>query len=142
MLRGKLVLRFSLMLFLFSACSTNEREDLTSLEGVQTLKFQELTKVSEGDLYLEVIEIADNRCPLGIVCDSPGAAQITFKAVSVLDSTNFRLDVGKLLHEGRCTDTIMGHRIEVIDLSPYPDANYPAQKGEAYKVWVKILKLN
>jgi hypothetical protein len=142
MLRGKLVLRLSLMLILFSACSTNEGEDLTGLEGAQTLKFHELTKVSEGDLYLEVVNIADYRCPLGKVCDSPGAAQITFKAVTALDSINFRLDVGKILHEGRCTDTIMGHRIEVIDLSPYPDVNYPAQKGEAYKVWVKILKLN
>ncbi|MGF7137759.1 hypothetical protein [Roseimarinus sediminis] len=88
--------------------------------GEITLRKGTPSRVS-ADLMLMITYIEDNRCPIGEVCSTPGSVNVSFKAYSKGNSSDF--SIRYYSNREQCADTFLNHRIEITDLSPFRYAN-------------------
>jgi hypothetical protein len=111
-----------IIVFIFlSACSENEGDTgYKDKDGNIRLKYSELQRASDDGLFLEITDIADSRCPLGVICNTEGSVKISLNARESEDITSFSLELGDISSHSHTVDTIMDYRVELINVLPYP----------------------
>jgi len=127
------------MPFFFLGCSSEEdwMENIDQ-EGFLLLNYQAMIRASEDQLFLEVTEIDDKRCPIGVVCPKDAIANIVINARLGNEQQTFTLQTAKLHDDIKTSELIFNHRIEMVDLSPYPYCSEPLQDKRGYIVRLKV----
>ncbi|MBN2805977.1 MAG: hypothetical protein JXR22_04910 [Prolixibacteraceae bacterium] len=112
---------FLLLVLIFSSCVKDVscyEEEIS--KGVVVMKKQFPVRVSEN-LILEIQEINDTRCPVGLICSSGGEVSIDFKAN--INGTYHQLNMSyDGIFEDGCTTIFEGHQIQVLEVNPHPFA--------------------
>jgi hypothetical protein len=125
--------------FIFLGCSSDgEWMSNVDKEGYLLLNYQSMVRASEDHLFLEVKEIDDNRCPIGVVCPENGIANIVFKARLGDEEVSFILQSAKLQNDIKISEIVFNHTVEVMDLSPYPYCSEPLEDKRGYIVKLKV----
>lgn len=127
-------------LLFFSCSDNNEWANNIDSDGNVWLKYQSMERVSESSLFVEVVDVEDNRCPIGEVCSSQGFATITLKAHYNGEQKTFQLQSGKIRHQLKCTEVVFGHKVQVVNLNPYPYCNDPLKDKRSYIVLLKVVQ--
>ena len=115
------IISLGLFLLLFS-CNKDR--------GINTLKIGEITEIKLGEtvdntqygLSLQVENISDGRCPIGVYCFWEGNASVDFNLTTKKGKYNFTLDVHPPPFFKNDT-VIEGMKYQLIDVLPYPDIN-------------------
>lgn len=129
-----LVLSFTIL-----GCSSDEDwMDNLDQDGFLSLNYQSMVRVSEDHLFLEVSEIDDKRCPIGVVCPKEAIANIVIKARLGNEQQTFTLQSAKLNREIKTSEQVFNYKIEVVDLLPYPYCSEPLQDKKGYIVRLKV----
>jgi hypothetical protein len=107
--------------FFLMACSNNDEvESKVDSNGNFWIKYQTVERVTDGNLFVELVDVEDLRCPVGEVCAEHGFVTVEIK-VSMGDQQSLLvLQTGKFQDQLNCTKTVFGHKIELVDVSPYP----------------------
>lgn len=130
---------WGLIIFLILGCSTeDEWSGPVDSGGLLLLNYQTMVRVSDDNLFLEVAEIDDKRCPIGVVCPANGVASIRLTARMNGEETTIVLQSGKLQDVIKCSGEIFNHRIEVVELNPYPYNGCPLEDKRGYQVKLKV----
>jgi hypothetical protein len=113
---------FLLLVLIFSSCvkDVSFYEEKIS-KGLVVMKKQFPVRVSE-DMILEIREITDTRCPIGMICSSGGEVSIDFKVN--INGTYHELNMSyDGIYEDGCTTVFEGHEIQVLEVNPHPFVN-------------------
>jgi len=86
------------------------------------------------ELDIEFVDFNDSRCPLGAQCIWEGEAVVFLKVSSASSSADITLT-----NPGADT-TLFGHRIEFVDLKPYPEEG-KKKKAKYKKLTLNVIKL-
>ena len=76
-------------------------------------------RVSDN-MILEIVDIEDDRCPIGVVCSSVGAVEIKFKAYVDTTFYDLQLNYEDMFDDSGCSTTFEGHVIEIFKVNPHP----------------------
>jgi hypothetical protein len=129
------------ILFISFSCTNNTEIYKTDIpDGSIKMRFNVQERVSEN-LLLEIIELKDNRCPVGSVCNNGGTVQVGFRVYA-----NEGISLATMAFSDFCSgdqniDTIMGHTIEMVKVSPLPFKDEPLEDPENYTVSIKVQEL-
>jgi hypothetical protein len=129
------------LLLLFTACTKEVGTYNVELpKGNIMLKNLMPQRVSD-QMILEVVEIVDNRCPVGEVCNSNGEVIIGVKAL--VEGNFFKQSIcyNSVNSTDTCVAILEGHAIQVIRVSPYPDIYKPVKSMSDYLIEVKVEKI-
>lgn len=127
---------FLLMILVLTSCvkEVSYYEEEIS-KGVIVMKKQFPVRVSEH-MILEIQEINDSRCPVGMVCSTGGEVSIDFK-VNV-DGTVHQLNISfDDMYQDVCSTVFEGHEIQVLKVNPHPFAG-DVINTETYRIEVKV----
>jgi hypothetical protein len=129
------------------ACQTSQTAtgipDLTEFTLIQAadsvpLGFGKVVKV--GEVYLQLGEVTDSRCPVGAHCfwEGDGAATIAVHPPCYADQCKAASMV-LVLHTTLQpkVGTGWGHRVELVGLRPTPVANQVVDRAR-YVAWVRV----
>ncbi|MDA3880440.1 MAG: hypothetical protein PF436_08635 [Prolixibacteraceae bacterium] len=122
-----------LMLLLIS-CS----DDTSTNDGIQAGEVELRSGVPQrvsSNMILELIEVNDSRCPVGVVCSSAGEVDITFMVY--LTERSFEKSITYSPFETSSCDTIEAIVVYINDVLPYKFAN-DELKFEDYRITVEI----
>lgn len=127
---------FACFLFLLMACS----DDTPYSDGIQQgeieLTYSSPQRISD-DIILELTEVADSRCPVGVVCSSAGSVELSF----IIYNTNGSYDKSISFcsfNENTC-DTIQNLNVCIKEVLPYRYADQELQL-EDYRVIFEVEK--
>jgi hypothetical protein len=124
---------------LIMGCSNDEDwYSKADKDGNFRLVMNSMERVSSNSLFLEVIDIVDNRNQVAELSSKPGFAEILFSARMGVQQTNFTLQSSKMGNPISFVDTIFNHHIEVVDVTPYPVDNNPITDKRSYVVIMKV----
>lgn len=127
---------FLLLVLILSSCvkEVSYYEEEIS-KGVVVMKKQLPVRVSEN-MILEIQEITDTRCPIGMICSSGGEVSIDFKVniKGVYQQLNMSYD--GILEDG-CTTVFEGHEIQVLDVNPHPFAG-DVMNADNYRIQIIV----
>ena len=84
--------------------------------------------------------IADSRCPANVVCIWQGTAVAKFSLRKNNEPTSFTLATINMSPNYRKDTTIMGYKIEFVNLSPYPGTVPDPIPNDRIKAELKITK--
>jgi hypothetical protein len=129
------------ILFIFLSCNNNQeiyKNDNPSGSIMMRINVQQ--RVSDN-LLLEIIQLTDKRCPVGSVCDGAGNVEVEFRIYSNNEISTKTVYFSDFQNGSQNTDTIVGHAIELIKITPYPYADKPLDNPEHYTVSLKVEKL-
>jgi hypothetical protein len=129
------------ILFIFISCTNNnEIYKSENPDGSIRLKLNVQERVS-NNLLLEIVELSDFRCPVGAVCSNPGYVQIGFRAFSNESISSKELHFSDFTYGKSSVDTIMGHTVELIRVTPFPFVDKPLEGAENYTVSIIVKEL-
>jgi hypothetical protein len=130
-----------IFIFLVFSCSSNyEIFDDKLPEGSIKLRYNVQNQVN-NNLLLEIIEIKDNRCPIGAICSKAGDVTVNLRVLSGEGSESVTLHFSELTNTVKNIDTIMNYRIEVVKVTPMPYLNKPVETDSIYSVIVLVNKI-
>lgn len=95
-------------------------------------------RVSE-EMILEITDINDSRCPVGVVCSSIGAVDIAFKAYINSEFVDFGITYEDLSADQVWSTNFEGHLIEIYRVNPKP-LNGEEIDPNDYNVEIKVVK--
>ncbi|MDA3930619.1 MAG: hypothetical protein PF541_16855 [Prolixibacteraceae bacterium] len=131
---------FLLFVGFFSSCvkEVSYYEDEIP-KGNIVLKNQLTQRVSE-DMILEIVEIKDARCPVGVVCSSPGEVGIGFKAYVKGDFVDLEIAFNEFSKNDENCIVCDSHLIAIKDVEPYPFADGTQLDANDYRVVITVEK--
>jgi hypothetical protein len=135
-LLGEIVILF----ILFSCTDNTEIYNAAISDGKVEMRYNVQQRVSDN-LLLEIIELSDTRCPLGSVCNNAGNVQIGFRVFSDEGISIKTLIYNEFNNGAQNIDTIMGHTIKLIKVTPYPIKDEPLKAPENYTISVIVHQL-
>ncbi len=104
------------------------------------LSYGKVVKV--GEVYLQLTDVNDSRCPSGVQCvwEGDGGATIAVHPPCYQAGCKAPSQV-LVLHTttraGSASGTGWGHRVTLVGLRPYPVANQAMEK-DRYVAWVRV----
>ncbi len=129
------------ILFIFISCTNNNEIYKSEIpDGSIRLRLNVQERVSEK-LLLEIVELKDNRCPLGSVCNEGGYVQVWIRGFSSDGIITKSLFFSDFLYGNENADTISGHVIKLVKVTPYPYADKPLEDPYNYTVTLKVEEL-
>jgi hypothetical protein len=129
------------ILFIFISCTNNnEIYKSETPDGSIRLRLNVQQRVSDH-LLLEITELKDNRCPVGAVCSNPGFVQIGFRVFTDDGISNTELFFSNFKYGVPTIDTIMGHTIELVRVTPFPFVDKPLDDPDSYTVSLRVEEL-
>lgn len=127
---------FACFLFLLVACS----EDTPDSDGIPQGEI-ELTNSSpqriSDDIILELTEVADTRCPVGVVCSSAGSVELSFIVYHTGGTYNKTINFNPI-NASTC-DTIKNMNVCIKEVLPYRYVDQELQL-EDYRVIFEVEK--
>jgi hypothetical protein len=127
------------LLFLLFSCEEEASfyEEQMSLGNV-ILKNEESQRVND-DMIVEVLDIQDSRCPVGVVCATAGVVHIDMEVY--IDKEFVYCDFDYSEFNSYCIDTVNDYSIQIIDVTPYPyEEDYPLDPND-YSIIAKVVQL-
>ncbi len=136
-MRGKLRLWGVVLIIVFiSSCKKEASQHIYDIpEGNIVLTASKIHRVSQY-LVLEITDIEDTRCPIGVVCCSPGEVHIFISVIEQDGIRDYSLEYSKM--RGQSTDTISNHKIEIIEVTPLRYENDTLISLNDYRVVVDV----
>ena len=127
-------------LWLFSSCVKEVsyyEEEIP--KGKIVMKNHSPQRVS-NNMILEIVDIRDSRCPIGVVCSSMGSVEIEFKAYVDTTFHDIRLNFENDFQNVSCSTTFEGHVIEVFKVNPHPSTGEDIDPDD-YVIEVQVQKI-
>jgi len=93
---------------------------------------EQLTK----NLSLEITNLTDSRCPIGAICAVAGSVKIDIRVLSAKGTGTSTLYFSEIHNSDQNIDTVVGCRIEVVEVTPIPYLNKPVESDSLYAVYV------
>lgn len=124
---------------LFSCAYNSATYDSDTPQGSINLKYNVQQRV-DNNLLLEVIDLYDNRCPIGSVCSNGGTVDVSFKIFVNNKIETKMISFSDFPNLAQPYDTISGYRIELVKVLPLPYAGNPVEKLSNYTVCVLVSK--
>jgi hypothetical protein len=90
---------------------------------------------------MEIIDLNDNRCPVGAVCNEPGTVIVNMRILCNEEIEIATLYYSEIPYAKQNIDTILGYRIELLEVNPIPNMNQPVESDSIYSVIVLAEKL-
>ncbi len=131
---------FGGIVFLFTILSCSKDNDDQLPDDAVKLKFARQQSVSD-DLLLEITNIVDTRCPIGVVCSEAGDVKIEVRVLAVGNIHTKTISFCEMPKANQNIDTIDGHRIEILRVMPMPYLNNPVDSISDYIVTIVAKKL-
>lgn len=129
------------LLFITLSCTSNQEIYKSDIpEGTINMRINVQKRISDNLLF-EIIELNDNRCPIGSICNNAGYVQVELRVIAeevVSTKSLFFSDYDTSLQN---TDTIAGLLVELLKVTPYPYANKPLEDPENYTVSLIVEEL-
>jgi hypothetical protein len=129
------------ILFISFSCTNNTEIYKSDIpDGSINMRFNVQERVSDN-LLLEIVELTDSRCPVGSVCNNAGFVKVGFRVFSnegISTTTMLFSDFG---YGDQNVDTIMGHSVEMVKVTPYPFKDEPLEDPENYTISIKVQEL-
>lgn len=131
----KYLLVFAAITLLFTAC---QKDDDVTIPGEVTLKMGQTVQFRPNAPALTFLSITeDSRCPMNAACIWRGRAVAAFRAISEGKELDFSLsDYDNTYLYPRQSTWFFGHRIELLEVTPWPDSAAIPQ-GD-YRVKVRV----
>lgn len=128
------------IVFLFTILSCSKDNDDQLPDDAVKLKFARQQSVSD-DLLLEITNIVDTRCPIGVVCSEAGDVKIEVRVLAVGNIHTETIYFSEMPKANQNIDTIDGYKVEVLKVTPMPYLNNPVDTITDYIVTVVAEKL-
>jgi len=129
------------ILFISISCTNNTEIYKSDIpDGSIKMRFNVQERVSEN-LLLEIIELQDNRCPVGSVCNNAGNVQVGFRVYTNEGISLVTMAFSDFCYGDQNMDTIMGHAIELVKVTPLPFKDEPLDDPQNYTVSLKVQEL-
>jgi len=129
-----------ILFILFSCTKEKEVNYADNLDGSIDMRYNVQRRVSDN-LLLEIIELIDTRCPVGSVCNEAGNVQIGFRVFSDEGITTTTVYYNDFQSASHTLDTIKGHTLEVVKVTPYPFKDELLKAPQSYTVTVIVTQL-
>lgn len=127
------------LLTIFISSCTKEvsyyEEDIP--EGSVILTSGTPQRVSEN-MVLKIVAIEDSRCPVGVVCSSPGEVNVKFEVFANGVINDFEMCYEQVKRHGKAE--FEGHRINILDVSPFPFVENPNIDPMDYRIELIVEK--
>ena len=126
--------------FLFSSCEKDVSFYGNEIpKGKIVMKNHSPQRVSDN-MILEITDINDSRCPLGVVCSSTGSVDISFKAYVDSTFSDFSVSFEQIFQDQVTSTNYEGHLIEIYRVNPHPYEGVDIDPDD-YIVVVQVQKL-
>lgn len=130
-----------LFLFLLISCKKDyEIMKDTLPKGSIKLKYNVQVQVTKN-LSLEITNLTDSRCPIGAICAVAGSVKIDIKVLSANGQGTSNLYFSEIHNSVQNIDTVVGCRIEVVEVTPIPYLNKPVESDSLYTVYVLVKEI-
>jgi hypothetical protein len=129
------------LLLLFSACTKEVGTYNEEIPKGNIIMKNLMPQRVSNQMVLEILNIEDSRCPLGEVCNSSGEVNLRFKTLVNGESEEITICFYNSKKTEDCTSFIKGHAINVVKVTPYPDANHPIKSILDYNVEISVKKV-
>jgi len=129
------------ILFILFSCSNNAeiyKSEYPDKNVRLRLNVQE--RISDN-LLLEITELRDFRCPVGAVCSHTGYVEVAVRVFTDEGISNADLVYNEFRRGAENIDTINGHIVELVEVTPYPFIDQPAEVPENYTVSLIVREL-
>ncbi|MFV0589816.1 MAG: hypothetical protein ACK5M7_00390 [Draconibacterium sp.] len=125
----------TILLLLFTACNTDQENNILLLNKNQKLRLQEVYALPDQSLQIQIQRVEDSRCPAGVVCVWEGEASV-FLNVGMQEIHELVLSTARIPK-----DTVQNYEFELADVSPFPDISREISQ-EDYRVTLMVRHLN
>ena len=131
---------FGGIVFLFTILSCSKDNDDQLPDDAVKLKYGIQQSVG-GNLLLEITDVEDTRCPIGVVCSKAGDVKIDIRVLVVGNIHTETIYFSEMPKANQNIDTIDGYKVEVLKVTPMPYLNNPVDTITDYIVTVVAEKL-
>ncbi len=128
---------FVWLVILFASCSDDSSFTEGGVIKGEVVIQSGVPQRINNQILLEIIDIHDSRCPVGVVCSSAGNVDITFEVYS--NGTSFTHKIKYCELDELSSDTIEGTVLDIVDVSPSRFAEDKIEL-EDYRVTIDVLE--
>lgn len=129
-----------ILLAMFLGCNNNNIKQLYDLQqGEFELVSNELLRI-DNNLIIKLIDVSDNRCPIGVVCNHTGNVDLVLEMYYSGEFKNIELSYNKSISS--LSIDFEGYNISVVEVMPYLYNNEQVINLADYKIYLKVASEN
>ncbi len=123
------------IIFFILSCDNQNNFEEQFPNGSVKLKYNVQQEVC-NDLLLEIIDVNDQRCPIGAVCSEAGYVKVDLRVLSLTGNETRTMYFSELPDATQNVDTILGYKVQLLKVSPIPYADNPVEVNANYIITV------
>ena len=123
------------IIFFILSCSNQNNFEEQFPDGSVKLKYNVQQEVSK-DLLLEILDVSDQRCPIGAVCSDAGFVKVDLRVLALNGNETRTMYFSELPDASQNVDTVMGYKIHLLKVSPIPYDDNPVEVNTNYIITV------
>jgi hypothetical protein len=124
-------------LLLLSCSEDGDQMETNYTNGRIQLRYNQQFRVSDS-FMLEITELSDDRCPVGVVCSEAGLVSLTFRFNSTGEISEKVLYYSDFPNRAKQFDTISSFRVEIVNVNPLRVAGQSINEFDNYTVTLRV----